>query len=197
MTTLSIAPQDFWSLVAVMALIATCAGIYAILALQGRPYHAPIWEQLSLGGVTLVTVLGLVWIGMFGLTVLAAYLGLWQSIHPDTATTVPGQPTFGLGALVAALLGAPFLIWGTWLKYQTVRYQKEGHITDRINKAVEMLGAEKVVKKHVVDLAGAKVFEKDAHGKPDTSKPVFSEESAPNIEVRIGAILSLERIAQD
>src|SRR6056297_473615 len=79
----------------------------------------------------------------------------------------------GTGALIVALLGAPFLIWSTVLKHETVRYQKEGHITDRINKAVEQLGAEKTVKKD------------------------DKETTEPNIEVRIGAILSLERIAQD
>ncbi|WP_323036643.1 pentapeptide repeat-containing protein [Pararhodobacter sp.] len=81
--------------------------------------------------------------------------------------------TLGVGGLIAALLGAPFLIWSTVLKNTTVRYQKEGHMTDRIAKAVEMLGAEKTVKKDGV------------------------EETKPNLEVRIGAILSLERIAQD
>jgi uncharacterized protein YjbI with pentapeptide repeats len=79
----------------------------------------------------------------------------------------------GLGALIAAFLGAPFVIYGTWLKHKTNRLEQEGHMTDRITKAVEQLGAEKLVKRD---------------GK---------EESFPNIEVRIGAILSLERIAQD
>lgn len=55
----------------------------------------------------------------------------------------PSGPNLGAGALIAALLGAPFVIWGTVLKYQTVRFQKEGHITERISQAVEQLGAEK------------------------------------------------------
>ncbi|MDZ7906299.1 MAG: hypothetical protein U5N55_11405 [Cypionkella sp.] len=78
-------------------------------------------------------------------------------------------------ALIVAILGAPFLIWSTVIKHQTLRYQKEGHITDRISKAVEQLGAEKTVKKDEQTV----------------------ESSEPNIEVRIGGILSLERIAQD
>lgn len=84
-----------------------------------------------------------------------------------------GGSSLGAGALIVALLGAPFLIWSTVLKHETVRYQKEGLITDRINKAVEQLGVEKTVK-----------IKK-------------GEITRPNIEVRIGAILSLERIAQD
>jgi uncharacterized protein YjbI with pentapeptide repeats len=58
-----------------------------------------------------------------------------------------------------------------------LRYQKEGHITDRITAAVEQLGAEEAVRKIVADKT--------------------QETTEPNIEVRIGAILSLERIAQD
>ncbi|MBT52898.1 MAG: hypothetical protein CMF72_05795 [Mameliella sp.] len=80
---------------------------------------------------------------------------------------------FGMGAVVAAFLGGPFVIWGAVLKQQTVEFQKEGHITDRISKAVEQLGSEKTVK--------------DADG----------ERTVRNIEVRIGGLLSLERIAQD
>jgi prepilin-type processing-associated H-X9-DG protein len=130
-----------------------------------------------------VTILfGLVWLGLLVLTIWAVYAGLWQAIHQKPDGTPAGQSSLGFGALLAALLGAPFLIWGTGLKYMAVRYQKEGHITDRINKAVEMLGAEKTVKHR---------------SKDDAGKEVTTEQTAPNIEVRIGAILSLERIAQD
>lgn len=108
-----------------------------------------------------------------------------------------GAPTLGAGTLIAAVLGSPFLIWGTALKHRTVSFQKEGHITDRITKATEQLGAEKVVKKQLINSQGKKVFNKGIDGKPDFSKPVMVEASYPNIEVRIGGILSLERIAQD
>jgi len=68
------------------------------------------------------------------------------------------------------------------LRHRTVRTQQEGHMTDRIAKAVEMLGTEKTVKEV-------------AEG--DDGQVVQVERTAPNLEVRIGAILSLERIAQD
>ena len=54
--------------------------------------------------------------------------------------------TLGAGALAAAVLGSPFIIWSTVLKHRTVMFQKEGHITDRINTATEQLGAEKTIK---------------------------------------------------
>lgn len=84
---------------------------------------------------------------------------------------------FGTGTVIVALLGAPFLVWSTVIKQKTVEFQKESHITERISKAVEQLGEEKTVKE-IVD--GETV-----------------ERTVPNIEVRIGGLLSLERIAQD
>jgi uncharacterized protein YjbI with pentapeptide repeats len=118
------------------------------------------------------TGLGLAaWAILFLATLAAALLGVLRMAGDGAAGTL------GLGTLLAALLGAPFLIWATLIRQATVDYQKEGHMTDRISKAVEQLGAEKTVKK----AAGDRTV----------------ETTEPNLEVRIGAILSLERIAQD
>ena len=179
---LPIAPDYVWLGMALLGLLLATGLIYGVLTQTGRPQARPIWNDIPEKGRILTIVLGLLWLGLFGLTIWAAYLGLWQAIHAKPGGTPAGQSSLGFGALLAALLGAPFVIWGTWLKYQTVRYQKEGHMTDRINTAVEMLGAEKTVKHRSTDGAG---------------NEVTTEETVPNIEVRIGAILSLERIAQD
>lgn len=178
-TTLPISPQSFWTLVALLGVLALSVLIYGALSGLGKDHRPPVWEQVGEKWRLPTILMGLLWLGLFFLTIAAAYVGVWQAIQPEGKAVQPG---LGLGALLAALLGAPFVIWGTWLKYQTVRYQKEGHITDRINKAVEQLGAEKTVK----------VRTKDEEG-----KDITIEETRPNIEVRIGAILSLERIAQD
>jgi len=113
-----------------------------------------------------------VWLAIFSGTLWQVWLML-----SGASSALGSGPSLGMGALLAALLGAPFLVWGTVLKQRTVDFQQEGHITDRITAAVEQLGAEKTVKK-IVD-------------------GQTQETSEPNIEVRIGAILSLERIAQD
>ena len=117
------------------------------------------------------------------LTLLAAFSGAVQMIAPapsvgQSAASGSGGLGFGFGALLVALLGAPFLIWNTVIKHKALGFQKEGLFTDRLSKAVEQLGVEKTVK-----LAGM------------NCKPV--ETTEPNIEVRVGAILLLERIAQD
>jgi uncharacterized protein YjbI with pentapeptide repeats len=181
-TVLPISPDYFWPGLALFGLLLATGLIYGVLTQTGRLQARPIWNDIPEKGRVLAIVLGLLWLGLFSLTIWAAYLGLWQAIHAKPGETPAGQSSLGFGALLAALLGAPFLIWGTWLKYMAVRYQKEGHITDRINTAVEMLGAEKTVKHRSRDGEG---------------KEVTTEETVPNIEVRIGAILSLERIAQD
>lgn len=168
MTTLPLPPF----LTLVLGILLATALVYGALSLMRRDPEAPMWEGFSTGWVAIIVILGLIWLGLFSLTLAAVFSGTWKAIEDPTVTTL------GLGGLTAALLGAPFLIWGTVLKHQTVRWQKEGHMTDRISKAVEQLGAEKTVKSQ------------DAEGKT-------VERTVPNLEVRIGAILSLERIAQD
>ncbi|VVT21726.1 conserved membrane hypothetical protein [Roseovarius sp. EC-HK134] len=118
-----------------------------------------------------------IWLLLFGGTLWQ----VWQMLSGGD-TAFAGRQSLGAGALVAALLGAPFVVWGTVLKQRTVDFQQEGHITDRINKAVEQLGAEKTEKVYTMG---------------DDNKPIQAERTVPAIEVRIGAILSLERIAQD
>ena len=78
-----------------------------------------------------------------------------------------------LGALVAAAT-LIFTLLRTWINERTTRATEEGLITDRINAAVASLGADKTVK-----------------GIEDGK-----EYTHPNIEVRVGAILALERIAK-
>jgi prepilin-type processing-associated H-X9-DG protein len=190
-TILPISPDYFWPGLALLGLLLATGLIYGVLTQTGRPQTRPIWEDIPERWRFLTILLGLLWLGLFGLAIWAAYLGLLQAIHAKPGATSAGQSSLGFGALLAALLGAPFVIWGTLLKYQTVRYQKEGHMTDRINTAIEMLGAEKTVKKPGPEKRVMNGF------KADAGKEATTEETVPNIEVRIGAILSLERIAQD
>jgi hypothetical protein len=250
-----------WTLAITTLAVLAGMGIAACLhILRNHPWTARLTGGQPTGVNTLLVLVGLAWLGLFGLTVWAAYLGIWQAIHPDTDTTGSGQTPFGLGALLAALLGAPFVIWATVIKQTTLNFQKEGHITDRISKAVEQLGAEKKVDRigrPVTILTGGSQIVTQHVADPDAWEPpkrsrvirryqdqtvepsgevfdglhvelqrwktkrtviewqgapisvagdewrdavgawqVFSE-SLPNIEVRIGAILSLERIAQD
>ncbi|AUH34372.1 pentapeptide repeat-containing protein [Paracoccus tegillarcae] len=128
--------------------------------------EAPNWGvSRPLGG--LIAML----IGLLVILALSAAVVMLVQVAGGAAASL------GAGALIVAVLSAPFLIWGTWIKHRALGFQKEGHLTDRLAKAVEQLGAEKTVKK-IVD-------------------GTTQETSEPNLEVRIGGLLSLERIAQD
>lgn len=223
--------------------------------------NAPNWRAASVLGKFVGTIL-VVFVPLLFLGAIAVSgLVLFSTAKTALIGGAAGGINLGAGALIAALLGAPFVIWGTWLKYQTVRYQKEGHMTDRINKAVEMLGAEKTVERigrpvtvwtgtpervdydaesasKLADRPRTRLSKMEwSHGwdyekeepevgyrqtvstwhnertviqwqnesvelSPDEqigtegNWQVFKE-TVPNLEVRIGAILSLERIAQD
>lgn len=113
-----------------------------------------------------------------------------------------------LGLLLAATVGLPFLVWRSIVAQKQVNVAEQGHITDRINEAVKGLGAEKVIKR----IKRTPKYKKEngewlvKDGKPvpalrPDGEPIVDvesfEESVPNLEVRIGSIYALERIALD
>lgn len=115
-----------------------------------------------------------------------------------------------LGLLLAATVGLPFLVWRSIVAQKQVSVAEQGHITDRINEAVKGLGAEKIVK-HVKRTPRYKYNKEKEEWELKGGKPVPAlrpdgepiedvesfEESVPNLEVRIGSIYALERIAKD
>ena len=110
------------------------------------------------------------------LTLLAGAIGaLGQFILAAFAFENPKshEAIRNIGLVLAAVFGAPFIAWRSYVAHKQTSISEQSHITDQINKAVEGLGAEKTVKSDGVEL------------------------TRPNIEVRIGAIYALERIAQD
>lgn len=121
-----------------------------------------------------------------------ALLGLGTYSGEETQSAAIRNIILSLGAII----GVPFLVWRSIVAQKQVDVAEQGHITDRINKAVEGLGAEKTVKRQRLRTSGKPAFVNIA-GKPDLSQPIMEEVTQPNLEVRIGAIYALERIAQD
>ncbi|MGA0777624.1 MAG: hypothetical protein ACO3O6_06975, partial [Gemmobacter sp.] len=132
----------------------------------------PDWPAAPWVGVAVGVVAKVAIIVLFGLALGAAVSALWKMMVAGGSGASEGA-SLGAGAIVVAFLGAPFLIWRTVIAQGNLEAAREGQITDRIAKAVEQLGAERTVKRD---------------GK---------EETEPNVAVRIGGILALERIAQD
>lgn len=126
------------------------------------------------------------------------------------SSDITGAAIRNLGLFLFALFGAPFLVWRSIVAQQKVKVAEQSQITDRINKAVEGLGAEKTVKK----IYETPRYKKDDNGtwlRNDDGEPIPAtrpdgkdivdrkvyESTEPNLEVRIGSIYALERIAQD
>lgn len=130
------------------------------------------------------------------ITILSAIVQLIALLNPFvTHTSFTGtSPSFSSAALIAAILSAPLIIWRTILFQRQVKYQKEGMMTDRLAKAVDQLASEKTVKKRILDSKGKELIDILPSGK---RRPLSEEVTEPNLEVRLGGILSLERILID
>jgi len=121
-------------------------------------------------------------LALFLLFLFATSVRLVASVwnNPSESTAGAG-PSLGISGIIVAFLSAPFVIWRSLVAQRTVNIAGQSHITDQINKAVLGLGTEKTVK---------------IPGKDENGKDITVEKSGPNLEVRIGAIYALERIAR-
>ncbi|MEO0913866.1 MAG: pentapeptide repeat-containing protein, partial [Pseudomonadota bacterium] len=88
--------------------------------------------------------------------------------------------------ILAAVVGAPFVVWRSWLAGRQVQINREGHYTDLFTKAVEQLGATKAKYEDVE--------RRDPEGRLFTQREQTTER---NMEVRLGAIYALERVMKD
>ncbi|WP_424973790.1 pentapeptide repeat-containing protein [Dinoroseobacter sp. S124A] len=142
-------------------------------------------------GRPLGRILGWGAVGLYGTIVLLLATGLIVVVAATLAHFVEVKTSWEgyrwsllTIATLTATLGAAIALPMTILKTRYTQRQtvaaEQNLITDRINQAVAGLGAEKVVK----------VLTQGADGEARVV-----ERSAPNIEVRVGAILSLERIS--
>lgn len=143
-------------------------------------------------------------LGALAVSLGALLIGLWRvpflvnALLDDLqANAADPDATRGTVVALAAVLAAITII-GTlitqairvWTSERQTRTIEQGHVTDRLTKAIEQLGAEKTVKRIEKNAEGAE--SRDAEGRLRVV-----ETTVPNLEVRLGAIYALERIAQD
>jgi uncharacterized protein YjbI with pentapeptide repeats len=127
-------------------------------------------SKLLGGFVAFLIVLTLFGIAMGALTTLGWFL-------VTLFTGGDHEAIRNLGLILAAAFGAPFVAWRSVVAHRTADITQHGQVTDRINTAVQGLGADKTVK--------------------DPDDPDGAERTAPNMEVRIGSIYALARIARE
>lgn len=137
-------------------------------ALAQRHYLTPI--------ILLALVLSPVWAWIVFEVILKTFEQLLADIPADADEKrahfyALGLTFTGLGALLAP----PFILIKAWVNERQTTATEQGLITDRFTRAVEQLGAMRDVK----------------------DRETGNEHSEPNIEVRLGALYALERIAQD
>jgi uncharacterized protein YjbI with pentapeptide repeats len=117
-----------------------------------------------------------IWLALLVATLFGLARLWWSFFFPDTPLTNTdlrwlALATVGLMTALAGLVGTPLALIRVFTTERQTRAAEENLTTGLINKAVEGLGAEKTVKE------GGK------------------ERTLPNLEVRIGALYQLERIA--
>ncbi|MEO1775484.1 MAG: pentapeptide repeat-containing protein [Pseudomonadota bacterium] len=139
--------------------------------------------------LAIAVVVGVFWYGLPDLL----FSGLVRTLEDINTTSDAADRrslTYSMGVMVtalAALVAAPLVVIRTYVAERQAQTAEQGHITDRFTKAVEQLGAEKTIKR----------TETVTDEKTGESRERVIEETVPNLEVRLGAIYALERIAED
>ena len=116
-----------------------------------------------------------VWLALIGLV----FYSLWQLTSTFDVSSGAENLRWhvlaivGMIAALGGLLGAPLMVMNAFHAERRTRAGEESYLTDRIAQAVEKLGSERVIWRN---------------GK---------QNSEPNLEVRMGALYLLERIAKD
>lgn len=163
-----------------IAVLAATLAAFLFIGLREKAQTARNEEPATLTGLRVLAVLlAPIWLLIVGY-ILRSLGAMAMDFDATLNNTKDGTELrwhvlgfVGLITALGALVSAPLALIRVWTTERQTRTSEQGHMTDRISKAVEQLGAEKMVK--------------NAEG----------ERTVPNIEVRIGGLLSLERIAQD
>lgn len=183
--TLPISPMAAGTIALVVGVLILSGVIFGMTRTKDQTDWATLTQRkLGLTGLhpVLILFLTMVWGTLFLSLLYGLFYVIFSILSHATATTEAEGTALrwylltltALTASLGAVISLPFTLIRVALNRRQTETAEQGHITDRINKAVEGLGAEKT----------------DKNGKDD-------ERTVPNLEVRIGAIYALERIAQD
>lgn len=161
-----------------------------------------------LGGLLGCVIVGLALLLSIAALALFALL-LYSVLSFSLPSENPAENIRNLGLAAVTVVGLPFLVWRSIVAQKQADVAEQGLITDRINKAVEGLGAEKIVKRVIETPRYRKKDDewlRDEKGNPKPAlrpdgQPIVDrqeiETTEPNLEVRIGALYALERISHD
>ncbi|UWQ47248.1 pentapeptide repeat-containing protein [Leisingera aquaemixtae] len=184
--TLPIDPKFFWAIVWLAAFALAVAAIYAAMPRTEAKRIDPLERLKALLGAAqigdglflpLLAMWAALFLALFGGLMLMLWEVIWHAVPANEKAQTAVRFALVRLAAMTATLGAvaalPFTLIRLRLAREANNTAKQGQITDRINKAVEGLGSEKTVK-----LEG-------------------NEWTEPNLEVRIGALISISKTAKD
>ncbi|SHI47450.1 Pentapeptide repeat-containing protein [Palleronia salina] len=182
-----------------------------------RQYY---WLVLILLGVTLGTLALIFYLAEAALIVRALIdrLRVLSSAPGDNSEAIRniGQATALLLGALAAAATLIFQLVKVWVTERQTLTAEQGHITDRINAALRNLGEDKVVNRlgrtvrYTINGTDHSSFEWQGEERPlpdhdiqDGERMLTNDpwssfpQTQPNLEVRVGAIHALARIAED
>lgn len=178
-------------------------------------------KWLATNYIGLIVVLAIIlfvpwlWLSVYLSTIVIDSLdGVLTATVPEDRRSIAYTLGVSLTA-IAGMIASPLILIKTWISERQAKTAEHSHITSRLSKANEQLGAtrqskyrSRVVKyrmstKH--DAREVEVIQREGEldpvpaGATDSSYGPYDvfEETLPAIEVRVGAILALERIARD
>ncbi|WP_373352674.1 hypothetical protein [Pseudoroseicyclus sp. CXY001] len=135
-----------------VAFVVGCSLVVWLVALgMGRtPKVRELWS--TEGVAALGRALSPVAVALVLLALVAVFAVLWRTIFLSAGGASglwgrvfggPSAPAAGLGtsALIAAVLGAPFVIWRSWVAHRTAETAEIGLLAERISNVVELLGS--------------------------------------------------------
>ena len=182
--TLPLSQYQGWVLLVILGIFAASALIFLVMCFA--PPRKTRKSEWSRGAVEVwfwtCSPILLFFVGVILWHMWKLFLTLPDAMLQPDELRVYAAAFGGLTAALAGLAALPFALIRVYTTERQTRTAEQGHLTDRISKAIEQLGAEKTVK---------------IPGKDAGDKDITVESTAPNIEVRIGGIYALERIAQD
>ena len=148
--TLPLSPREFWLLVLIVGLIAGSLLVMIVMPTRRENTEKPalLLQLVQALGVqkpntlqlTAFTLLLWVFVPLFLAAIVATFLLLANVITPGLFPNVP-DGNLGLGALMVALLGTPFLVWRTAVAQASARTAELALFNEKINAATEGLHA--------------------------------------------------------
>ena len=159
---------------------------WGVLSLPDRMRHPPPFVAAIIYGICGLIILAILAIGIsiLGRVLVAAFN--FENLKPIETADEFNKILLGLGGLIGAVTVVPFLVWRAIIAQKQNTLAQENLHSTTMAKAIEQLGAmkEEKITKDGVDVDGKQKSETLTNSKP-------------NIEVRLGAIYLLEKLARE